>query len=172
MNVGLKGCVVGAIDCMKFKWKKFPSKLKGKYHSSKEGNLATIKVEAWTDHDLYRWNWFSGRCGTNNDKTMVAMSPLFREILCVVLPYKQQNTYTKRSVSTVRDVQYLLAEDIYKNWPILVKPINFPSNDVERKFTVRKEVVRKDAERCFGVLQERFRVLRLESYLSKKDTIV
>lgn len=42
---------------------------------------------------------------------------------------------------------------------------------MERKFSVLQEVVRKYVEHCFGVVQERFRVLRLKSHFWKKDTL-
>lgn len=71
-KTGLRGCI-GAIDCCRIKWKNCPFSLKGHFSWSKEGHLATIQVEAWCDHDFYIWDWFSGRCGTNNHKTMVSM---------------------------------------------------------------------------------------------------
>lgn len=122
-------------------------------------------MDSWTYHDLCIWNWFAGRCGTNNDKTMVAMYPHLREILYGVFLFKQQTTYTTGLERTIRDLPYLLAYGIYPNWPIFVKPINFPRNNAERKFTAWQEEVRKDVERCFGVLQAKLRVLRLESHL-------
>lgn len=72
---------VGAVDCMKLQWNNCPFSVKGKYHSTKEVYLATVQVETGADHDLYVWHWFSGLCVTNNYMTMVAMSPLFRDIL-------------------------------------------------------------------------------------------
>lgn len=162
-NEGFAGCV-GAIDCCKIKWKNCPYSLKGQYHSLKDGHLATIQVEAWCDHDLYIWHWFAGRCGTNNDKTMVAMSPLFREILTGNYDFKLPTPYTIRPGATTRQLPYFLADGIYPNWPIFVKPIHAPTSEAESKLTKHQEAVRKDVERCFGVLQARFKVLRLESH--------
>lgn len=43
--------------------------------------MATVAVEAWYDHELYVWNWFGGRCEINNEKTLMAFSPLVMDIL-------------------------------------------------------------------------------------------
>lgn len=54
------------------------------YHSTMEDKLAALQVEAWFDRGLYVWHLLSGICGTNNVKTMVAISSLFRDIVCGV----------------------------------------------------------------------------------------
>lgn len=59
------GCA-GPVDFCKLNWKNFPFRLKGQYHFKKEGHLASIDVEAWCDHDLYIWHWFSVCCGKND----------------------------------------------------------------------------------------------------------
>lgn len=58
-GAGFPGCV-GAVDVMKEHFKKCPSVQKGQYHNTKDGKLATIGVEAWCDHQIYAWSWFSG----------------------------------------------------------------------------------------------------------------
>lgn len=41
----------------------------------------TLAVEAWCEHEFYIWRCFSGRYGTNNDKTILAFYPLFIDVL-------------------------------------------------------------------------------------------
>lgn len=135
---------IGVVDCMEIRWKNCPFQLKGQYHSSREGHLATLQVEACTDHDLNVYHWFSGRCGTNKDKTMVEMSPLFRKIMSGTYNFKLDSSYTTGSLQTVRDVPYFLVDGIYPNWPIFVKPIHKTDSLSQSKFTVKQEAVRKD----------------------------
>lgn len=84
-----RGCV-GSVDCMKLKENNFPYHVKGEYQNGRDGQLATLQVAAWVDKNLYVWHWFAGLCGTNNDKTMVARSPFFRECLTGTYDLKLQ----------------------------------------------------------------------------------
>lgn len=91
---------------------------------------------------------------------MLAMSSLFRDILTGVYKCRLTTPYETYIGGTVRYIPYLLADGIYPNWPIFVKPLHHPGNYDEAYFTKRQEDVRKDIERFFGVLQARFCVLR------------
>lgn len=77
------GCI-GEIYCMKFSWENCLFSLKGKFHSIKDENLATIQVETWAYQYLYVWNWLVGIFSTNKNMKMVATPPIFCEILCGV----------------------------------------------------------------------------------------
>lgn len=66
---------------MNIKWKNSPYQLKEKFCSPREGNVETVQVESCCDHELYIWDWYSGRRGTKNEKTMVYMSHLFSAII-------------------------------------------------------------------------------------------
>ncbi len=74
------GCV-GSVDCMNIVWKNCPRALKGQYHNPKNGNLATIAVEAMCDTDLYFWHVYCGIPGTKNYIMVSETSPLFLDIL-------------------------------------------------------------------------------------------
>ena len=58
-----------------------------------------------------------------------------------------------------QDWLYFLADGIYPKWAIFVKTIAYPSDVAEQKYTTRQKAVRKDIERCFGVLMSRFGIL-------------
>lgn len=77
--VGFPGCI-GAVDCMEIHWKNCPSAKNSQFHNRKEGKLATVSLETWDDHGLYVWSWFGGHPGTNNDVTLLSVSPLFNDI--------------------------------------------------------------------------------------------
>lgn len=71
----------GSIEFMKRKWKKCPGKLKGQYHDTTNGKLATIMEEVWLDRSLYVLSWFARRPGTNNYLDVMKVSPLITDIM-------------------------------------------------------------------------------------------
>lgn len=168
---GFIGCV-GAVDCMKLHWKNCPASLKGQFHNSKEGKLATIVVEAWCDTQLYVWHWYAGRAGTNNDKTLVTYSPLFTDILAGRYKLDLGEDYKVCRNRMLRRLCYFLVDGIYFPWPIFAKPIHDPMDTGEQIYTKKQEARRKDIERCFGVLQSRFQILRRENMRWDKREIV
>eukprot|EP00644_Phytophthora_capsici_P014428 jgi/Phyca11/98587/e_gw1.3.168.1 len=54
---------------------------------------------------------------------------------------------------------YFLADGIYPDWPVFVKPIEKPHGKKQKHFASQQEACRKDVERCFGVLQARWRII-------------
>lgn len=162
-EVGFPGCV-GCLDCMHVKWKNCPRAIKGQYFNPKaDGKLATISCEALCDRNLYCWHWFPGRCGTNNDITVLDYSPLMNDILSgkrrMTVPEGYSLNGSPRSW-----LLYMLVDGIYPEWSIFVGPNSAPLNDRELHMTKRQESVRKDIERFFGCLQGRFKILRQERF--------
>ena len=145
---------------------------KGQLHNPKDGKLATLKVEAWCDSDLYVWHWFAGRAGTTNDKTMVSISPLFQDILTGKYPFQLKQPYKVLSNSISRYVPYFLADGIYPQWPLFILPIHMANSVREQRYTRAQEGRRKDIERAFGVLQARFNILRYEDKRWYKSEII
>eukprot|EP00171_Calliarthron_tuberculosum_P002978 IDg2978t1 len=139
---GFQGCI-GCVDGCKMKWKNCPSALKGQYHNTKEGKLATIGIEAWCDRNLYIWH-------------------------CIDLP----NDYMLHQDGQTRRMGYFLVDGIYPRWTIFARPIHQPTREDESRYTKLQEALRKDIERAFGVLQARFQVLRRESFLWCKNDVV
>lgn len=66
---------------MHMHWNNCPNSMKGQYHNPKKEPIGTISCEVLCDHNLYCWHWFSRRCGTNNDITVMDNSPLILSIL-------------------------------------------------------------------------------------------
>lgn len=53
-----------------------------------------------------------------------------------------------------------------------MKPIHETDNDAERRLTTRKEAVRKDVGRCFGVLKSLLRILKIEGFYWRVQDVV
>jgi hypothetical protein len=64
---------------------------------------------------------------------------------------------------------YYLADGIYPKWATFVKTISSPILPKEMEFVKAQEGCRKDVERAFGVLQQRFVVARFPSLSWSKD---
>ena len=167
---GFPGCI-GAVDCMHLNWKNCPLAFKGQYNNPKDGKLATISCEALCDSSLYCWHWFPGRCGTNNDLTVMRNSPLFIEIFSGKRRMELPEGFQINGIVR-RWLLYMLADGIYPPWCIFAKPNNAPINEKETVYTKSQESVRKDIERFFGVLQGRFRILRHELHEWSDELII
>jgi hypothetical protein len=60
-----------------------------------------------------------------------------------------------------RDWLYFLADGIYPTWSIFCKTSQNPVEEKEtRLFATKQEAARKDIERCFGVVVQRFGILK------------
>ena len=55
---------------------------------------------------------------------------------------------------------YYLGDGIYLSWSAFVKIIYNPQGNKNAHFAKMQEVVEKDVERAFGVLQARFAIVR------------
>jgi hypothetical protein len=58
------------------------------------------------------------------------------------------------------EMGYYLADGIYPTWASFVKTIKAPTNLMDKIFAAAQESQRKDVERAFGVLQDRFAIVR------------
>ena len=65
----------------------------------------------------------------------------------------------------------LLADDIYPPWSCFVQSIHQPDDGKRKHFASCQEACRKDVERCFGVLQARFSIIRNPCRQWSLDTI-
>lgn len=61
----------------------------------------------------------------------------------------------------IRIVQLLYyLDEIYSNWTLFSKETNKCGSTREKDYTARQEVIRKDVKRVFGVILERFNILK------------
>ena len=105
--------------------------------------------------DTWIWHAFFGVPGAQNDLNVLAQSPVFDELLQGRGPrctyWVNGNKY---------EGPYYLADGIYPRWSIFVKTVPHPQSEKEKHFAKCQEGCRKDVERCFGILQARWAIVR------------
>ncbi|XP_071676483.1 uncharacterized protein [Lolium perenne] len=151
--------MLGSIDCMHWEWKNCPVGWQGQFIRGDYG-VPTVILEAVASHDLRIWHAFFGVPGSNNDINVLNQSPLFTEVLQGNAPqveyYVNGQQYKKG---------YYLADGIYPEWAVFVKTVPLPQTDKDKLFAKKQEAARKDVERAFGVLQQRFKIVAEPSRL-------
>jgi hypothetical protein len=151
-NRGFPG-MFASLDCMHYEWKNCPVAWQGDF-GDREGKKSII-LEAIADGGLHIWHAFFGLPGSNNDLNVLDRSSLVHNIL----------TSEARDMHFVvngceYDRYYLLTDGIYPEWSCFVQSIHLPPDEKRSYFSERQEAVRKDVERCYGVLQARFAIIR------------
>ncbi|KAM1720672.1 hypothetical protein COP1_022376 [Malus domestica] len=101
--------------------------------------------------DCMHWTW--KKCPrAQKDLNVLAQSPVFDELLQGKSP---RCTYWVNG--TQYEGSYYLADDIYQRWSTFVP---HPQTEKEKHFAKCQEGCRKDVERCFGILQARWAIVR------------
>ena len=111
-------------------------------------------LEAVASQDLWFWHAFFGPPGSNNDINVLNQSPLFNDVLNGValdMSFVANNVQYKHG--------YYLVDEIYPNFPTLVKAFSYPIDPKRIKFKDAPESARKDIERAFGVLKARWAIV-------------
>ncbi|KAM1073528.1 hypothetical protein ACFXTH_018595 [Malus domestica] len=104
--------------------------------------------------DCMHWTWKN--CPrAQNDLNVLAQSPVFDELLQGNSP---RCTYWVNG--TQYEGSYYFADGIYPRWSTFVKTVPHPQTEKEKHFAKCQEGCRKDVERCFGILQARWAIIR------------
>ena len=98
---------------------------------------------------------FFGVPEAQNDINVLHQSLVFNQVL---RGETNQITYTINNI--VYEFPYYLADGIYPQWTTFVKIIQNPQTEKEAHFSTKQEGYRKDVERCFGILQARWSIIR------------
>lgn len=147
----------GSWDCKHHIWKNCPKRLQGQHRGHAFGGKSTLILEAITDPDLYFWHVFFGEPGSLNDLNVLGKSSIVTSLLNGTFDLKIPEYKLN---GTVRDWLYFLVDGIYPNWSIFVKTWDCPITADEKYYSARQESTRKNVERGFGVIVQRFGILR------------
>ena len=104
--------------------------------------------------------FFFGILGAQNDINVLAQSPVFDELL-----QGKSSKCTYWVNGTQYEGSYYLADGIYPRWSTFVKTVPHPQSEKEKHFAMCQEGCRKDVERCFGILQARWAIVRAAARL-------
>jgi hypothetical protein len=145
--------MIGSVDCMHFSWKKCPVAYQGQYKGKEP--WPTVVLEAVATEDLRIWHFFFGLPGSLNDINILDRSPLLDRIMHGTAPQLKYVIAGKERVGP----GYWLADGIYPDWAVFVKTLTQPTGEKRKFYAARQEAVRKDVERTFGALQQRWHFL-------------
>jgi Plant transposon protein len=159
--------MLGSIDCMHWKWKNCPKAWAGMFKGKESGPTIVLQVVA--DTTLRIWHHYFGMPGSSNDINVLERSDLLHSLLngrCPRVHYSVNNCpYT---------VGYWLGDGIYPTHAYIVKAYKTPfliHVEKQQKFTARQESRRKDVERCFAMLQQKWHVLTQPCRFWRADSI-
>jgi len=124
----------------------------------------TIILEAVASQDLWIWHAFFGVAGANNDINVINQSPLFTERLQGCDPQVEYYVNGRKY-----NIGYYLTDGIYPQRATFVKSIKEPQTVKDKLYAERQEGARKDVERAFGVLKQRFKIVVEPSCLGTKQ---
>ena len=114
----------------------------------------TVMLETAASHDLWLWHAYFGPAGSNNDINVLHQSSVFDDVYggkAPECPFQVNNvTYEHK---------YYLVGGIYPEWDTFVKSFTCPTGDKRQMFKTAQESARKDIERAFGVLKQRWHII-------------
>ncbi|CAL8990106.1 unnamed protein product [Prunus brigantina] len=109
---------------------------------------------------------FFGVSRSQNDLNVLGQFPVFNDVLRGEAP---KITYEVNN--TVYQTGYYLADDIYPRWTIFVKSLPHPRTQKQKLFATYQEGYRKDVERCFGILQARWAIIRGATHMFDDEVL-
>lgn len=139
---------------MHWAWRNCPNKWRGQFTRGDHGH-PTIMLEAVASQDLWVWHAFCGVAGSNNQLNVLDRSGIFTDIIEGIAP---DSSFRISGVDY--KYGYYLADSIYPDYATIVKSIPYPEDEKMKKFARCQELARKDVERLFGVLRQRWHIMQ------------
>ncbi|XP_051140027.1 uncharacterized protein LOC127257638 [Andrographis paniculata] len=157
--------MIGSLDCMHWRWDACPVVWRGQYNG--RYGYPTLILETAASQDLWIWHAFFGMPGTNNDVTVLDYSPLFNRYMDGTAPPIEYEVNGRQY-----NLPYYLTDGIYPKHAVFMQAKNNPVTAKERAFTTLQEACRKDIERAFGVLQQKWRILAMPARMRKTSDLL
>ncbi|GJY71149.1 ALP1-like protein [Tanacetum coccineum] len=149
--------MLGSIDCTHWPWANCLVAFRAQFSRGDHGPYPFILLEALASNDLWIWHAFFGVSGMNHDVNALRQSPIFNDLKsgrALDVSFVANNVPYKRG--------YYLTDGIYPQWSVLIKSIkNSGTSDHKRiLYKTKHEATRKDVERAFGVLKQKWKLIK------------
>jgi hypothetical protein len=156
-RVGFPGAM-GSMDVTHFRWLACPKEsynyCKGKYP------FPTLACQAIVDHNrriLFLSGLYDGR---ENDKNITADDAFTYDVMMGLFNDVKYKLYDKDGVLRICQGGYIIVDGGYQDISCFVDPLHSANGHKEVHWSEFLESVRKDVECAFGILKQRFRILR------------
>jgi Plant transposon protein len=162
---------------MHTRWKKCPKGWHASFKGSKEKSgtsNATVVLEAMADYHVWFWHASYGYPGSMNDLNVLNVSPLYNRLMdgplketedaSGIVPYKIGD-------ESIKNRAFMLVDGIYPKYCRFIGTVKQPITERERKFSAWQESARKDIERAFGILQNRWQAIEHAIHTHNPDRI-
>jgi hypothetical protein len=156
---GFPGCI-GSTDVVHVPWDRVPAALVSAY-IGKEG-IPTVAYEVTVRHDRWIMAASQGFAGSWNDKTIVHYDTFVNRFRSGDL-YGNVQFEVQVSATETKKIRglYLICDGGYHKWRCMQCPFPEGRTDDERAWSQELMSLRKDVECVFGILKQRFRILKL-----------
>ena len=119
--------------------------------------------------------WLGAFKGTCNDKTMVRTDPFIYAIGQdeVFVDFRYKLIVNDNSETIEMRGAFAINDGGYHNWvhTIAGSKEGQSTSVGEDRWSGNMESIRKDFERCFGIMKKRFRILQIQSLLHRSSSI-
>ena len=146
---------IGSMDCIHVAWQTCPVGWQGQFKGKEPGPAIVLKAVA--NHNLWIWHHAFGFASSLNDINIFDQSTLLQAFL--------DGTFT-RDIDFEYEIDgkvfselFVLVDGIYPEISRFVKTYEEPLTADRKRYAKWQEASRKDVERAFGVLQQKFHVL-------------
>ena len=157
-RLGFPGCV-GSTDGVQIAWEGCPYAYRSSFTGKEK--YPTLGFNVTVDHELRILHVCSMFAGRFNDKTKVLYDDYVSKLRQGFYEGFSYNILDAGGARHRCTIPYLLCDNGYHRWLQLMCPFKTTSQVMLAIWSKQLESKRKDAERVFGVIKKRFRILKV-----------
>ena len=167
-NIGLTGAL-GSMDATHVPWDRCPAALRH-MHVGKDGH-PTLTHNCVVANDLFFMGATRSKPGSLNDKTLVRFDSIADKLRTGMYKHIEFVLFDENGTPHVHKDPYLIVDGGYHMWVHLVCGYGRAANAKQAEYTARIASARKDVECAFGILKQRFRILKIPLQFRSAATI-
>lgn len=157
-KLGFPGAIMST-DATHVPWDRVPCTQHAN-HTGKE-KFPSLVWNAHVTHDRQFRHVAQAQPGARNDKTLAHYDWLMQSIKGGLFGEETFNLYDSDGIPQQHKGFYLICDGGYHMWRCLQFPLKYAQDIWARRWSKRLESVRKDVECAFGILKQRFRILKI-----------